>query len=76
MIAGVVTLVGLLVIRLGDTTPPLPSEISLPEGITAIGFSQGEGWYAILTDNNLMLIYNRFTGELAQEVAIPTLPAQ
>ncbi len=51
LILGVITIVGLLVIRLARVTPPpeLPVAISLPAGETATAMTRGEGWVAVVT---------------------------
>ena len=51
LIAGVITIVGLLVIRFG-TQPPapiLPPEVRLPEGEFARAVTLGTGWLAVVT---------------------------
>ncbi|WP_425041290.1 DUF6476 family protein [Primorskyibacter sp. S187A] len=70
MIVGVVTVVGLLVMRLGDQSPVLPASIALPDGARALAFTQGEAWYAIVTDADEILIFDRLSGEMTQRVAI------
>jgi hypothetical protein len=51
LIAGVIAIVGLLVIRL--TTPPpaptLPAAVRLPEGESAQAVTFGGGWVAVVT---------------------------
>ena len=51
LIAGVITIVGLLVIRLSAAAPPLtlPPEIGLPAGETAEAVTLGRGWVAVVT---------------------------
>lgn len=70
MIAGVVILIGLLVTRLTNDTPPLPEAIALPDGARATAFTQGPDWYAVVTDRNEILIFDRMTGALRQTVQI------
>ena len=75
MILGVVAIVGLLVIRLQASSPspaalPLPETIALPEGAVARAFTQGTDWYAVVTDNDEILVFDRATGALRQRVAI------
>ncbi|MEH6647434.1 DUF6476 family protein [Sulfitobacter sp.] len=70
MIFGVVIVIGLLVTRLGRDTPVLPSEIALPDGATATAFTQAADWYAVVTDDNRILIFDRMTGALRQTVDI------
>ena len=70
MIFGVVIVIGLLVTRLGRDTPVLPSEIALPDGATATAFTQAADWYAVVTDDNRILIFDRMTGALRQTVDV------
>ncbi len=70
MICGVIVVIGLLVTRLSSDAPVVPAEITLPDGATATAFTQGSDWYAIVTDTNQILIYDRLTGALRQTVVI------
>ena len=70
MIAGVLVVIVLLVTRLNRDTPVLPDQISLPEGVSARAFTQGTDWYAIVTSDDQILIYDRLTGALRQTVEV------
>ena len=70
MIAGFLVLIAALVIRLNSDPLPLPDRITLPEGVTATAFTQGTDWFAVVTSDNRILIYDRTTSALRQEVAI------
>jgi Family of unknown function (DUF6476) len=71
MIAGVITIVALLVTRLqGGGALPLPESIALPDGARAQAVTAGADWYAVVTTDNRILIFDRLTGDLRQEVAI------
>ena len=70
MIACFVVLMIALVIRLNADPLPLPERISLPEGESARAFTQGPDWFAVVTDADRILIYNRATGSLRQTVEI------
>lgn len=70
MICGVVLVIGLLVTRLNRDTPVLPSEIALPDGARAQAFTQGGTWYAVVTDRDQILIFDRLTGALRQTVDV------
>lgn len=70
MIVGFVILIATLVIKLGATPPVMPNEIALPQGVTATAFTQGADWYAVVTDQNEILIFDRTTGSLRQTVAV------
>ncbi|RXV63961.1 hypothetical protein C6W92_08880 [Roseovarius sp. A46] len=75
MILGLLVIVGLLVTRFWSeperpALPPLPEAITLPEGARTTAFTQGEDWYAVVTDDGRILIYDRENGALRQEVDI------
>lgn len=70
MILGVVVVIGLLVTRLSRNTPVLPSEITLPNGAKATAFTQAADWYAVVTDENEILIFDRMTGALRQTIVV------
>lgn len=70
MICGVIVVIGLLVTRLSSNAPTVPAEIALPDGATATAFTQGADWYAIVTDTNQILIYDRLTGALRQTIML------
>jgi len=71
MILGVLAIVVLLVIRLQAPAPPaLPASITLPDGATATAFTQGDGWFAVVTADDRILIFDRVGGTLLQTVDI------
>jgi hypothetical protein len=70
MICGVLVVIGLLVTRLNRPAPVLPDALVLPEGAAARAFTQGEDWFAVVTDRNEILIYDRLTGALRQTIVI------
>lgn len=71
MILGVLVIIVLLVIRLwGDTAFRLPEQIVLPEGATISAFTKGDGWYAVVTGDQQILIYDAKSGELRQSVHV------
>jgi hypothetical protein len=70
MIAGFLVLIGALVIRLGADSPPLPPAVDLPEGARATAFTQGPDWFAVVTADDRILIYDRLTGRLRQTLAV------
>ena len=76
MIAGVVTVVALLVIRLNaDPAPiPLPDQVTLPDGTTATAFTVGSDWFAVVTEADDILIFDQVTGTLRQTITLE--PAQ
>ncbi len=72
MIGGVLAVTALLVIRLRAPEVPLPSEIALPDGARATALTQGEDWFAVVTDADEILIFDRLTGEIRQRVQVET----
>jgi hypothetical protein len=72
MILGFVILIVALVIRLNADPVPLPERITLPEGVSALAFTQGEDWFAVVTSDDEILIFDRTSGTLRQTIAIET----
>lgn len=75
MIGSVITVVGLLVTRMPrafPATPELPAQIALPAGATARAVTFGEGWIAVVTDTDRILIFAP-DGRLAQDIAVAPL---
>lgn len=70
MIAGFLVLIAALVIRLNADPLPLPDRIALPGGVSAVAFTQGTDWFAVVTDDDRILIYDRATSRLRQTVTI------
>ena len=76
MIAGLVTIIVLIVIRVPnvirtvDDPVPLPATITLPDGTVADSFTQGDDWYAVISTTGEILIFNRDDGSLRQSLQI------
>ncbi|MFZ5963293.1 DUF6476 family protein [Thalassococcus sp. BH17M4-6] len=70
MIVGLVVIVSLIVIRYRDSSAPLPEVITLPSGASATAFTQGADWYAVVTEDDRILIYDRATGSLRQTITL------
>lgn len=71
MILGFIVIVVLFVIRFSDAFgPELPDTVTLPDGTAPLAFTQGGDWYAIVTDDDRILIYDRETGALRQSIAV------
>jgi len=75
MVVGFIIIVVLFVIRFSDAfgsdaadTFALPVGITLPEGTSATAFTQGKLWYAIVTDDDRILIFDRQSGALRQSI--------
>ncbi|MEP1961955.1 DUF6476 family protein [Tateyamaria sp.] len=72
MIVGVVTVVSLLVIRLNAAPAPLalPEQVTLPDGATTSAFTVGSDWFAVVTENDEILIFDQVTGTLRQTIVL------
>jgi hypothetical protein len=70
MILGFLVLIGALVMRLNASGPDLPDSVALPEGAEAQAFTQGRDWFAVVTQDDRILIYDRLTGRLRQTLTI------
>ena len=71
MIVGVVLIAALLVIRLNQPALAIPDQITLPPRTTAISYTQTQDWFAVVTDENKILIFD-LNGQLIQEVGVKT----
>ena len=70
MIGGVLVTFALIVIRLSDRIPTLPEQIELPDGAKAQAVTIGNNWYAVVTDDSRILIFDKTTGRLRQEIPV------
>jgi len=70
MIGGVLVTFALIVIRLSDRTPTLPDQVELPDGAKAQAVTIGSNWYAVVTDDDRILIFDKTTGRQRQEITI------
>ena len=77
MIGGVITVVWLIVTRMPATfaprTPSLPEAVVLPEGRKAAAVTFGQGWFAVVTTDDHILIFAT-DGSLRQEVTLSPAP--
>lgn len=71
MIAGFIVLIAFLVTRFptGSDPLPFPDSIALPENATATAITRGDGWVAVVTDDQRILVYGD-DGALRQTVEI------
>ncbi|WP_424986089.1 DUF6476 family protein [Microbulbifer sp. S227A] len=76
MIGGLLVIVSLIVIRFSsDRAPapiPLPDHITLPDGSRAEAFTVTADWYAVITGDDRVLIYDRTSGALRQTIDLVT----
>lgn len=71
MIVGLIAVVITFVTRFpGGDGVSLPDQVTLPEGVRANAVTLGEGWYAVVTDDDRILIFDRDSGDLRQSVEI------
>ena len=71
MIGGFLTIVALFVMRFAEMNRvELPDAITLPDGLVATAYTRGQGWFAVVTDADEILIYSRATGNLRQRIRI------
>ncbi len=71
MILGFLTIVALFVMRFSAMNKAeLPDEITLPDGAKAQAFTRGDDWFAIVTEDDEILIYGKSTGNLRQRIQI------
>ena len=70
MITGFVMLIVTLVIRLNAPTVSVPEDISLPDGQIAQAVTFGDGWYAVVTTDQYLYIFQANTGEVLHEIQI------
>lgn len=70
MILGVIAVVATLVTRMPDAAPPqLPDKITLPAGEVASAVTMGQGWFAVVTVSQNILIFDA-AGKLLQTVPL------
>lgn len=72
MICGLLVIVAMFVIRFSSTGPTLPETIALPDGTSVATFTVGQGWYAVVTTDDQILIFNKTSGNLTQTIQIDT----
>mgnify|MGYP006945885404 CR=1 FL=1 len=71
MVIGFIVIVVLFVTKFSDAFgPDLPDVITLPDGSEPLAFTQGANWYAVVTKDDQVLIYDRETGVLRQTLQI------
>lgn len=70
MIAGFLVLIAVFVIRFSAAGPDFPDQITLPDGVHAQAFTQAASWYAIVTDDDTILIFDRNSNALRQTIEL------
>ncbi|TFL18918.1 hypothetical protein DR046_07925 [Jannaschia formosa] len=69
MIVGLVIVVTLLVQRLRVPSVTVPEALALPEGARAQAVTRGPGWWAVVTEDGRILIFDA-AGTLVREIAV------
>ncbi len=72
MSTGVILIIALIVMRLNApaATVSFPDNIQVPNGVTATTFTKGNGWYAQVTKDQHILIFDAASGAIQQTIAI------
>jgi hypothetical protein len=71
MIIGFLTLIFMFVMRFSDNNQTFQiSDITLPIGVSATAYTQGDNWYAIVAEKNKILIFNKSDNTLRQTIKI------
>ncbi len=71
MILGVITIVGLLVIRLGDSAQPIlvhPEVFAIPDGVGTVGYSIVNGYTVIIGDDGVIRVFASDTQALVDTI--------
>ncbi len=70
-ILGLIILIAVIVMRVQQVPHlPLPAQIALPEGSSPMAVTHGPGWYAVVSSDNRILLFDSETGLLFQEIEI------
>lgn len=72
MISGILLILFLIWHRYSNARAPLPEVITLPSGAQATAYTQGSDWYAVVTEGDEILIFDRASGQLRQTLRIET----
>ena len=69
MILGILTIAALLAFKLRSENINFPQTLTLPDGTKPIAFTQTKDWYAIVTDEHEILIYDN-SGNRIQKIKV------
>ena len=71
MIVGFLVLIVFLVTRFPGTAElDLPESITVPNGVKPVAFTQTADWYAVVTEVNEILIFDRETGAHLETILV------
>ncbi len=73
LICGLITVVALIVTRMPQAfvtkAPIVPENLALPQGTKAAAVTFGEGWVAVVTEDDRILVFGS-DGTLRQDISI------
>ncbi len=70
-ILGLIVLITVIVMRFQqENVVPLPDELVLPAGVTATAVTRGPGWFAVVTEDERILILEPDGRTIRREVVI------
>ena len=71
MVVGFIVIVVLFVTKFSEAFgPEMPDVITLPDGTVPTAYTRGDGWYAVVTDEDEILIFGAESGSLRQTIKI------
>ena len=69
MIIGFVIIVSLFILNFRTSAIPMPAKIELPSSVSPVAYTQTKNWYAIITDQDEILIYDK-AGNQIQKIKV------
>ena len=69
MIVGFVIIVSLFILNFRTSNIPIPAIIDLPSNVRPVAYTQTKNWYAIVTDQDEIFIYDK-TGNQLQKIKV------
>ena len=69
MIIGFVIIVSLFILNFRTSKMPIPAKIELPSSVSPVAYTQTKNWYAIITDQDEILIYDK-AGNQIQKIKV------
>ncbi len=69
MIIGFVIIVSLFILNFRTSSIPMPAKIELPSSVSPVAYTQTKNWYAIITDQDEIFIYDK-AGNQIQKIKV------
>jgi len=69
MIIGFVIIVSLFILNFRTSHIPIPATIELPSSASPVAYTQTKNWYAIITDQDEIFIYDK-AGNQIQKIKV------